>query len=77
MSAAARARAPPASPSATSQFAALASSNVSSVSVPAVTSRTIARLTGALPPPRFFACSGVSVCSAIATRWPALISRAR
>ena len=36
----------------------------------------IARATSVLPP-RALACAGVSVCSAMATRWPALINRAR
>ena len=44
--------------------------------VPAVTTRTIARLTTDLEP-RLRASAGLSVCSAMATRWPALISRAR
>jgi hypothetical protein len=41
-----------------------------------VTTRTIARSTTALEP-RFLASAGLSVCSAMATRWPPLISRAR
>jgi hypothetical protein len=48
-------------------LAARESSNASSVNVPAVTTRTIARLTTDLEP-LFFASAGLSVCSAIATR---------
>jgi hypothetical protein len=60
---------------ASSQAGRAASSKVSSVTVPGVTSRTTSRRTaGAL---RFFASSGVSICSAMATRKPRRISRAR
>ena len=52
------------------------SSRASSVNVPAVTTRMIARFTTALEP-RFFASAGLSICSAMATRKPPLISRAR
>jgi hypothetical protein len=44
--------------------------------VPAVTTRTIARFTTDLAP-RFLASAGLSICSAMATRWPARINRAR
>ncbi len=45
--------------------------DVSSVSVPGVTRRTIARSTSALDPRALRASAGLSVCSAIATRLPA------
>ena len=44
------------------------SSNVSSVSVPGVTSRMIARSTSAFDPRALRASAGLSVCSAMATR---------
>ena len=53
------------------------SSSASSVRVPAVTKRTMSRATSALEPPRLRASSGLSTCSAMATRQPARISRAR
>ena len=77
MSAAAIAQSSPARPIAASQFAAEDSSRVSSVSVPGVTRRMIARSTSAFDPRALRASAGLSVCSAMATRWPALISRAR
>ena len=77
MSAAAIAHSSPARPIAASQLADADSSNVSSVRVPGVTSRTIARSTSALDPRALRASAGLSVCSAMATRWPARISRAR
>ena len=76
MSAAAMPHLSPTFATATSQLAERESSKASSVSVPAVTTRTIARVTTDLAP-RFLASAGLSVCSAMATRWPALMSRAR
>jgi hypothetical protein len=67
MSAAAMPQRSPTLAVATSQLAARDSSSASSVSVPAVTTRTIARETTDLAP-RFLASAGLSVCSAIATR---------
>jgi hypothetical protein len=61
MSAAATAQSSPARPIAASQFADEDSSNVSSVSVPGVTSRVTARRTTDLPPRRR-AAAGSSVC---------------
>jgi len=77
MSAVAIAHSSPARPIAASQFAAADSSKVSSVNVPGVTSRMMARSTSALEPRALRASAGLSVCSAIATRCPPLISRAR
>ena len=54
-----------------------ASSKASSVSVPGVTRRTMARSTSAFDPRALRASAGLSICSAMATRWPPLISRAR
>ena len=51
--------------------------SASSVSVPGVTRRTMARSTSALDPRALRASAGLSICSAMATRWPPLISRAR
>ena len=70
-------QAPRTSQIAASTLARRGSSRASSVKVPAVTNRTMSRATSAFDPPRRFASSGVSTCSAIATRQPALISRAR
>ena len=53
-----------------------ASSRLSSVSVPGVTSRTTSRATTALDP-RLRASAGSSVCSAMATRNPLRIRVAR
>ena len=61
---------------AASQLAARESSRASSVKVPAVTTRTMARATTDLAP-RFLASAGLSVCSAIAPRFPAVMGRAR
>ena len=58
-------------------LAAADSSKLSSVSVPGVTRRTIARSTSAFDPRALRASAGLSVCSAMATRFPPLISRAR
>jgi len=77
MSQAATPTSPRTSQQAASTLARRGSSRASSVSVPAVTKRTMSRATSALEPPRFFASSGLSTCSAIATRHPALIRRAR
>ena len=74
---------PRTSAKATSRLARRGSSKASSVSVPAVTNRTMSRFTKALLTglpsalARAFDSSGVSTCSAIATRHPALINRAR
>ena len=78
MSAAAMPHSPaPAVATAASQLADAGASRVSSVKVPGVTSRMIARSTKALEPRALRASAGLSICSAMATRWPALISRAR
>jgi hypothetical protein len=61
---------------AASRLAPRASSRVSSVRVPGVTTRTMSRATMDLEP-RFFASAGVSIWSQMATRCPARISRAR
>ena len=62
--------------SAASQLERLGSSRAVSVMVPGVTMRTMARATTDLLP-RFLASAGSSTCSAMATRWPARIRRAR
>ena len=77
MSHAARPNAPRTSHAAARTLARRGSSSASSVNVPAVTKRTMSRATSAFEPPRFLAASGLSTCSAIATRQPARISRAR
>ncbi len=77
MSAQAIATLPPASPIAAHQLAVRLSSSASSVSVPAVTTRMIARLTSALEPMRLRASSGVSVWLAMGDAVAALIIRAR
>ena len=77
ISAAAIAHSSPTFATAASQLAAAGASNASSVSVPGVTSRTIARFTKAFDPRALRASAGLSICSAIATRCPARISRAR
>jgi hypothetical protein len=77
MSAAAMPHSSPDLATAASQLAEAGASKVSSVSVPGVTRRTIARSTSAFDPRAFLASVGLSICSAMATRWPPLISRAR
>ena len=72
MSAAAIAQSSPARPIAASQLADADSSRVSSVRVPGVTRRTMARSTSALEPRALRASAGLSVCSAMATRLPRL-----
>ena len=74
---------PRTSASAANLLARRGSSRASSVRVPAVTKRTMSRLTRALEDglpsrlARALASSGVSTCSAIATRSPAFMRRAR